>query len=124
MALIEYFFDSYALIEIAKGGENYRKYVSGATIITTRLQLMETYYILLHSFGKVTAEKYYNIFLRYVVDVEDDSIKTAMEFRLYQKKKRFSYVDCIGYTIAVQRKALFLTGDHAFESFPYVEYVK
>ena len=35
-----------------------------------------------------------------------------------------SYVDALGYAIAMRRKVKFLTGDMAFERLPNVEYAK
>ena len=38
--------------------------------------------------------------------------------------KKFSYIDCIGYISAREKKLLFLTGDEQFKEIPGVEFVK
>lgn len=122
--MTSYFFDSYAFFEIIKGNPNYDKYSKGVSLITTRLNLMELYYWLLRRSGKDKAEKYYQKFLPYCIEITNDVIKKACEFRLEHKGKNLSYADCIGYIIALQKRIKFLTGDIGFERMENVEYVK
>ena len=124
MAIEEYFFDTYALYEVIKGNNDYKKFTSGCAIITTRLNLMELYYGLLLKHDENTAEKYYEIFKGYVVDTDDETIKQAMKLKKQIKQKNLSYVDCIGYTISLERNIKFLTGDKEFKNLPNVEYIK
>ena len=119
-----YFFDTYAFFEIIKGNINYQKYSKEISLITTRLNLMELYYWLLRRKGKEEAEKHYQNFLPYCVNVSDDTIKEACEFRLKNKLKNLSYIDCIGCIIAIKKRIKFLTGDIEFENISNVEYVK
>ena len=118
------FFDSYALYEIIDGNPNYKKYSENIAIITTKLNLMELHYGLLNKYGKEVADKYYDIFVEFTVDINDDLIKKANEFRISLKKKKLSYVDCIGYIIAKSRNIKFLTGDQQFFELENVEFVK
>ncbi len=124
MEIKGYFFDTYALYEIAKGNKDYKRFKSGIAVITTPLNLMELYYGLLLRHDEKTAEKYYNAFKEYVVEITDDTIKQAMKLKKQHKEKNLSYVDCIGYTISLQRNIKFLTGDKEFKNLPNVEYVK
>lgn len=118
-----FFFDSYALIEIIKGNERYKKYLK-ENIITTKLNLMEVYYYLLRVEDEDKAEHYYNFYLPATVPVKDDIIKNAMKFKLRYSYKNLSYVDCIGYILAIEFNIKFLTGDKEFKSLRNVEYVK
>lgn len=118
------FFDSYPFFEIIAGNENYGPYSEGVAIITTKMNLMELYYGLLHKYGKKQAEDYYDRFLEFCVEISDDVIERACEFRLLLKNRDLSYVDCIGYVIAKFRGVRFLTGDEKFEDLENVEYVK
>lgn len=119
-----FFFDTYALVEVLYGNENYRPYL-GAEVVTTKLNLMEMHYHLLKEHGEETADRYYDMNLRYVVDINDNDVKNGMRYKIEQRKKcNISYVDAVGYVIAKRMGIKFLTGDHAFEGIPNVEYVK
>lgn len=118
------FFDNYAFYEIINGNDNYKKYQNGINIVTTKLNLMELHYGLILSYGKEIADKYYDLFVPFVIEINDEIIKLANEFRFQHKKKKLSYVDCIGYTLANSRNIKFLTGDKEFEKMYNVEFVK
>lgn len=120
-----YFLDTYAIIEFLKSNKAYVKYFKQRNI-TIRLNLMELYYKSLRDFGKELADKFYSMFLAFVVDFNDDAIKEAMEFRLKMRKegKDFSYTDAIGYIVAKKNKVKFLTGDNEFKGLPNVKFVK
>ncbi|MGA1793583.1 MAG: PIN domain-containing protein [Thermoplasmatota archaeon] len=119
-----FFFDTYALVEVLYGNENYRPYL-GAEVVTTKLNLMEMHYHLLKEHGEETADRYYDMNLRYVVDINDNDVKNGMRYKIEQRKKwNISYVDAVGYVIAKRMAIKFLTGDQAFEGIPNVEYVK
>jgi len=124
MEIETFFFDTYAFFEIIKGNSNYRNFVKGISIVTTRLNLMELYYWLLIKKGKKEADRYYDFFLKFAIDVDDETIKEAMQFRVSNKNKNLSYVDCIGYTISIRNKIGFLTGDIQFKDLPNVEFVR
>ncbi len=124
MELESFYFDSYAIYEIIIANPAYKRYTTGVSVITTKLNLMELYYGLLLTHNKEIAEKYYDIFAEYAVEIDDAVIKQAMEFRFANKHKNLSYVDCIGYTIARRRNTKFLTGDKEFKDMIGVEYVK
>lgn len=119
-----FFADSYALIDYVKGNKNYQKYFQEHKITTTRLQLMELYYSVLLDADEEKANTYYDSFLDNCILYEDESIKKAMKFRYENRKKKLSYVDSIGYQIALEQKIKFLTGDMQFEGMSNVQYVK
>ena len=121
---INFFYDTYALLEIIKGNENYKKYVKNTGIVTTKLNLMELFYRLYILHGMETAELYYQKYLPFAVGISDSFIKKAAIFRAENKKKDLSYVDCIGYTLALEHKIKFLTGDIQFKDMENVEFVK
>jgi predicted nucleic acid-binding protein len=123
-SITTYFFDTYTFYEIIEGNDNYKPYSKGIAIITTKLNLMELHYGLLLSYGKETANKYYDEFVPFCVDIDDTTIKMANEFRASFKKRHLSYVDCLGYVIAKLRNIKFLTGDQQFSDLDNVEFVK
>ncbi|MBI2147823.1 type II toxin-antitoxin system VapC family toxin [Candidatus Woesearchaeota archaeon] len=126
MGIIEIlFFDTYAFFEILKGNLNYRPYSFGkAGVLTTKMNLLELHYGLLLKAGKMVADTWYDYYLPFTVDIDDEIIKQASLLMATTRKKRISYVDCIGYTIALSRNVPFLTGDKAFEGMPNVTFLK
>lgn len=119
-----FFLDTYAIIEIIKGNVHYQKYAS-RPFITTIYNLMELYYALLRLYDEKKAEKYFDFFRPACVPVHDKDIKTAMKFRLMERKKRnlISYIDCIGYCVALEYNVTFLTGEKHFRQMRNVEFV-
>jgi len=121
---LAYFFDTYVFHAMIAGNLNYEKFKKGISIIITKLNLMELYYGLLLKYNQKVAEICYNSFVRYTVEITDDIIKQAMQFRFLNKNKNLSYVDCIGYITAKVNNAKFLTGDPAFKDLENVEFVE
>ncbi len=118
------FFDSYALYEIIEGDPNYKEYTNNIALVTTKLNIMELHYGLLLKHGKEIADKYYDIFIVFAIEINDETIKKANELKAIFKKRKLSYVDCIGYIIAKSRNIKFLTGDQQFFGLDNVEFVK
>ncbi len=118
-----YYFDSYAFIEILRGSQSYARFRK-TEFATTRLNLMEVYYWLLNRFGKEAADAFYDETAEYVIEIEDEIIKEAMVFRVQNKTKNLSYVDCIGYILAKANGLRFLTGDIQFKEMDNVEFVQ
>ena len=119
-----YFFDTYAFYEIINGNPAYKNYEKEIAIITSKLNLMELHYGMLLLHGKEKADEYYEKFLEFTVEIEDEIIKMANYFRAEYRKRKLSYVDCIGYTIAKLRNIKFLTGDMQFQDLENVQFVK
>lgn len=120
---VEYFFDTSAIIEISEGNEIYSPYFDLFTTITI-FNLAEIYWISLNKMGESNAEKLYDDYKEAVVDVTDDVLKEAMQFRKQHKDKGFSYADSIGYIFAKKNNIKFLTSDSQFKDLENVEYVK
>ncbi len=119
-----YFLDTYAMMEIIKGHHGYEKYLD-RPYVSTHYNLMELYYSLLRLYDEKIAEKYYGFFKPCCVPVSERIIKAAMKFLLQQRKKRnlISYVDCIGYFVALDLNVVFLSGDKHFKSLKNVEFI-
>ncbi len=119
-----FFWDTYAFIRAIEGGPEYRKFIKGNSIITTRLNLMELHYTLIRTHNKRVADAYYEKLKRYAVRFEDELMKKANMFKFINKPKKLSYIDCIGYILAKEQGIKFLTGDEGFRSMDNVEFVK
>ena len=120
---LEYFFDTYAVIEIIAGNSSYNNFVSKTPTITI-FNLSEIYYIVLNKIGEKKANEVYNEYSKCTVDISDEILKEAMKFRQENKKKNLSYADCIGYIYALKNNLVFLTGDKEFENLENVEFVR
>jgi len=120
--MVNYFFDSYAIIELIGKNPAYKKYEE-SPLVTTVLNKIEVV-----SWGLVTyGEEFSDILvksLQYVVDIPDDVIREAVRMKRRENKRNVSYADCIGYCFARNNGLLFLTGDKEFKDLPGVEYVK
>jgi predicted nucleic acid-binding protein len=116
------FFDTYALIEIAKGNPRYKRYLDVERILLTKLNLIELYYAILRDFGEIEAKKHYFFYLPFAEEITDETVFEAVRFRLEHKK--LSYADCIGYVTAKRKGVKFLTGDVAFRGLENVEFVR
>lgn len=119
-----YFFDSYAIIELILGNENYEKF-KDSLINTSTLNLMEVYYFLLREYNKQTAEFWMkNLKFRLTDTIRLNVALKASKFRFDNKKEELSYIDCLGYFLSKEMNIKFLTGDGKFESKENVEFVK
>ena len=122
-----FFADTYAIIEILKGNENYKPYAD-SDLITTEFNLLEVSYALVRDFGKDGALEMLALIRESVsiVEVEDEDYVEASNYRLNSKKlgKNLSLVDCLGYVVAKRVGIKFLTGDNEFEGVENVEFIK
>lgn len=118
-----FFADTYALIELIGGNKNYLKYLNGI-ILTTVFNIIELYYHLIQTYDKESADRYFALYSEFIIPISTNSIKFGMEFKLTHKKEKLSYVDCIGYALALERGIRFLTGDEKFRNKENVEFVK
>jgi len=117
------FFDSYAIIELINGNENYQKYKE-INIITNTLHLAEVMYSLLLRTNYNKAIEIINNLDLEIIDISQDIAIESSLFRFKHKNKELSYADCIGYITAIKNNLLFLTGDKEFENMEHVEFVK
>ncbi len=118
-----FFFDTYAFIEILRGNQAYLKYAN-KMIITTKLNLMELYRVLIKENDEKEAEKRFNEYSDACVTITDNVLKKAVKFKVKTGDRRISYIDSIGYIIALENGIKLLTGDEQFRNLPNVEFVK
>ncbi|MBI3036069.1 PIN domain-containing protein [Candidatus Woesearchaeota archaeon] len=116
-----YFFDTYALIEIVRGSQNYKPYLD-CGIITTAFNLAELNYSLKKEMGKEMANEHTEKFSEFAVNVSIEDIKQAMDLKSLHRN--LSIPDAIGYTIAKKHSVKFLTGDNYFKDMANTEFVK
>jgi predicted nucleic acid-binding protein len=121
--MTSYFLDTYALIEITKGKKSFEKYLD-YELKTSLFNLYELHYILLRDYGREKAKHYFLQFKDLLIEISDKDIFFGSEFRLGNRKMRFSYTDALGNAIAMKRGFVFLTGDRAFSGFKNVELVR
>ena len=121
--MTEYFFDTYAIIEITLNNKNYEKFKE-KTLITSILNIGELYMYHLKNYNKKTADYWNRIITPRLIEIDNKVVTEAMLFRLKHKKADMSLVDCIGYVIALRHGLKFLTGDMQFKGLSDVEYVK
>lgn len=118
-----YFFDSYALFENTFGNPNYEKYKSFPLRVCI-LNIAEFYNGLLRDFGDKIAKEIYSRFDFDVLEITEDIIIEAVNFRYDNRKDDISLADAVGYLLAKKYKLKFLTGDKFFEDKPEAEFVK
>lgn len=118
-----YFFDTYAIIEIIKENKSYEKY-GKEIIMTSVLNLGELYYYLLKNFDENIADDWKIKLEHNLLFIDADIITKAMIFKYKNKEKNFSFIDCVGYTLAKENNLIFLTGDKEFKDLENVEFVK
>ncbi len=117
------FYDTYALYAIATGKESYSEFVKGK-IMTGLMNLYEFYYILIKENNKKLADEFFNRLINSCVKINPELVKEAANFRFKEIKRKFSYVDCLGYGIAKENRVKFLTGDRGFKGMPNVVFVE
>jgi len=120
--MTNYFFDTYAVIELVRGNTKY-EHLKDYPIITSIMNLAETYYALLLSNGKEIADKIIEYLDLTFLEITPKITLDAALFRFKNKKQELSYIDCIGYTLALENHLLFLTGDKQFKDLENVEFI-
>lgn len=121
--MVNYFFDTYALIAITQNNPNYVA-LSEEVVVTTKFNVAELVYVVLSDRGEEAARAALERFKDAEIEVPESVLFKAMVFRLRNKKKGLSYTDCIGYTYALENGLKFLTGDDAFKGMDNVAFVK
>ncbi|MDP3765801.1 MAG: PIN domain-containing protein [Nanoarchaeota archaeon] len=122
---MQYFLDTYAMIEIFLGNENYKNYIfDPEQAMCTIFNLMEAHFYFLKKFGQTKSDEIYELIKPIIIKIDDSTLKEANSFKLLHPRKRFSFTDCIGYITALKIKAKFITGDYAFKDFDNVEFVR
>jgi len=122
--IARYFFDSYAIIEILRDNPKYSRFKEEA-IVLGLFNLAEIYWHCINDKNlESDADTLFSKFRRAVVEIDDETLKEAIQFRKEHKKQDLSYTDCIGYIYAKRNNLKFLTGDKEFEGMENVEFMK
>ena len=121
---MDYFYDSYAIIEFVNGNPKFKNYFLNAEGVTTLYNVMEVYYSALRTKDEKKAKILLEFLRPLTIHPDFDDIEESMKFRLYHKKNKLSYTDCIGYILAKKYGVKFLTGDEGFRNLPNVEFIK
>jgi len=121
-----FFLDTYAMWEYLAGNRRYLKIISSAELVTSLLNLIELYYVVLREHGEGPADGAYAAFRHYQVDSTEDDAKEGMKLKLRMRSKglSFSYADAFGYAIAGRLGARYLTGDEVFKNLSNVDFLK
>ena len=119
----EYFFDTYALVEIYAGNAAYAKFADKSFFIT-KLNLFELHQYMLRTGRESFADSEFDKYVLHTQEFSMEVMKKASKFRKHHKGKNLSMTDCIGYIFAKEKGLVFLTGDGMFEGFENVEFVK
>lgn len=120
---MNFFFDSYAIIEILKNNPNYEKF-KNLTVFTNIINISEVYYHLINNAKEKIAKELISQLNIQLLNLDKESAIKAAEFKFQYKKEKLSYIDCLGYVIAKEINAKFLTGDEKFKNKNNVEFVK
>lgn len=118
------FYDTYALIELAKHNPAYSDYKDNKGIIITHLNILEFIYFLIREKQESKISDTFEQLERYVNDYDQDILIKAVKMKFKFKGEKLSFVDCIGYCLAMKLGIKFLTGDEKFKSMPNVEFIK
>ena len=102
-----YLYDTYALIEIFRGNPNYKEF-ENSTIYTSIMNFYEFYYSVLKEFNEKTAEYWKGKLNLIFIEITEEEIIEASKFRLKNIKDKLSFIDCLGYVMAMNNKLKFL----------------
>ena len=118
----KYVFDTYAIMEIIDGNENYDLFTN-AEIIINNFIFAELCYGLYRDRDK-NAREHLDKYSKSISSVKPEWIEEAMQFMLKWKDRNVSITDCVSYIMAKKIGIRFLTGDKEFEGLENVEFVK
>ncbi len=120
--MVNYFFDTYAIVELLMRNPSYEPY-NEYPLITTVLNKIEVCWWALTRYDKNLSD----ILLKSLSNasqINDDVIESGLIFRNQHKKRNISFADAIGYSFARKNNLVFLTGDKEFKDLPGVKFVK
>ena len=120
----KFFFDTYALVEIAKSNPNYEKYKEGIGILTNKLNLMEFAYFLIREKRENEINEFFKMLSRFNVDYDNEILIEAVKMKFKFNHEKLSFIECIGYHLAKKHNTKFLTGDEKFRNKENVEFIK
>ena len=118
------FYDTYALYAIAVGQKNYLQFSYHHHIITSIMNLYELYYSLLRDGKRELADAFVLRLLGCCQPITPEVIKKSSYFRILHIKKELSYIDCLGYLMALELHIPFLTGDSGFRGMAHTVFLR
>ena len=118
-----FFFDTYALCEMARGSPNYDTFSKEFELTTSLVNVYELYYILCRDNEPELAEKFFTRLIPCCIDILPEDIKVASKFRI-DSRKNLSYIDALGYSVALRAGLQFVTGDEGFRGVKNVAFIK
>jgi predicted nucleic acid-binding protein len=121
--VIEKCLDTYILIEIYLGNENFLDYLKKEFVITD-LTLAEFIGVLLRDYGEEDANFWFKKLESYSVSANKEILIEAVKFRYKHKKTDISFFDAVGYIFALKNGYRFVTGDKEFKNLINVEFKK
>lgn len=115
--------DTYALVEIHNGNPLFSSLLNVDAVITD-LTLAEFYGLIYRKHDKRTADYWYHKLQFFCKSVSLSILIKAIQFKVDNKKQRFSFFDCVGYIFSLENKMIFVTGDREFQEMDGVEFIK
>ncbi len=115
--------DTYALIEVIENNPKFMFLLDKAFIITD-LTLAEFWAVLYRDSEEEVANYWFKKFLPFTKATDIEIFKEAYKFKIDNKKRKLSLVDCVGYIYSKSKNLKFVTGDKEFKALPLVEFIK
>jgi len=124
--MVSFFADSYAIIEILKGNEQYHPYTA-AQLVTTEFNICEVAFAVCRDYPDRTRTVMDHV--RKIVTLipttdEDYCSGAIMRITTTRKGMKLSTIDCVGYAVSRRLDLPFLTGDREFEKIECVEFIR
>jgi hypothetical protein len=116
----EFFYDTYALIELYEENPTYASYSAGAMHLTL-LNLYEFGVFLFRAGQEAAIRPWFERLTPYIEEIDAETMHAAA--RLKHEHGELSMTDCVGYISAQRLGIRFLTGDRAFRGLRDVEWV-
>jgi uncharacterized protein len=121
-----FFADSYALIEMLKGNENYQSFHS-EQLITTEFNICEVGFAVCREYPANATRVLKTVRKMVVIQEtrdEDYCAGAATRKLATAEGKKLSTIDCVGYSVANRLNIPFLTGDREFSDMNNVQFVR
>lgn len=117
-----FYFDTYAMFERLRASPAYAAY-DREPVVTHQMNAYELAAALLREQPESRARTAIALLAPNYLEAELDDLFAGARFRAEHSAKRVSYVDALGYVLAMKHGMRFLTGDKAFRGLENVEYV-
>lgn len=117
-----FFFDTFALVELARDAAAYAPY-KAAPIFTHQGNVYEYIAARLRAVTEPKVRDEVRRMAPNLLEAATDDLFAAAAFRQDHADRRVSYVDALGWVLARKNGMRFLTGDRAFKGIENVEFV-